>query len=555
MAGSSVISLPRAKVRSSVRCGRLVWPPLPPSRTNSESAAPVSGPSRRPRRPTSRLGSQCRPKTWCDVVERAGLDQVQRSPGHDLLGRLEEQPDAAGQQAARVRPRRGPGAAPTRPAVCTSWPQAWATPGTVLAHGSLVRSSTGSASRSARSATSRSARAELADQPAAVDGRELPAGVGRAPRSPCRWCVTRSTPARGGRAGHAGSRSAGRRTSRRPSRCGSMSVVGESPAWVSDMIPSSVVEATGPLRAVLRRRTPRGSGRRPPGRAARRPARRARTSSRIAAHAGRAAQPLVELVAHQRPGEVELLARRAWRPARPRRGARGGRAPAAQTSSTPTSLRPEQVTTGGAHSPLAAHQPQRAGELAGRGPGLLLAVAVGLVDRDHVGDLEDALLDALQLVAGAGEGEEQERVDHPGDGDLGLADADGLDQHDVVRRPPRAPHRLGGRAGDAAEGAGRGRGPDVGVAGRRTASPSGSCRRAPSRRCARWTGRRRARRPGGRRAVSRVPSASMNVDLPTPGTPEMPTRTAVEPAGVVGQRGRAARARPPGARAWTTRPA
>ena len=27
-------------------------------------------------------------------------------------------------------------------------------------------------------------------------------------------------------------------------------------------------------------------------------------------------------------------------------------------------------------------------------------------------------------------------------------------------------------------------------------------------------------------AVSRVPSASMNVDLPTPGTPEMPTRTA-----------------------------
>ena len=96
------------------------------------------------------------------------------------------------------------------------------------------------------------------------------------------------------------------------------------------------------------------------------------------------------------------------------------------------SCRPEQVTTGGAHSPAAAHQPQRAGQLPGRGPGLLLAVAVGLVDRDHVGDLEDALLDALELVAGAGQGEEQERVDHPGDGDLGLADADGLDQHHVV---------------------------------------------------------------------------------------------------------------------------
>ena len=33
IAGSSVTSLPSAKVRSSVRCGRQVWPPLPASRT------------------------------------------------------------------------------------------------------------------------------------------------------------------------------------------------------------------------------------------------------------------------------------------------------------------------------------------------------------------------------------------------------------------------------------------------------------------------------------------------------------------------------------------
>ena len=36
------------------------------------------------------------------AVEGAGLDQVQRSPGHDLLGGLEEQPHAPGQQAAGV---------------------------------------------------------------------------------------------------------------------------------------------------------------------------------------------------------------------------------------------------------------------------------------------------------------------------------------------------------------------------------------------------------------------------------------------------------------------
>ena len=104
---------------------------------------------------------------------------------------------------------------------------------------------------------------------------------------------------------------------------------------------------------------------------------------------------------------------------------------------------------------VAAHHPQRPGEVAGGDPGLLLAVAVGLVDRDHVGDLEDALLDALELVAGAGEGQEEERVDHAGHGDLGLPDADGLDEDHVVRRRLEHRHRLHGRPGDPAEGAGR----------------------------------------------------------------------------------------------------
>ena len=59
-------------------------------------------------------------------------------------------------------------------------------------------------------------------------------------------------------------------------------------------------------------------------------------------------------------------------------------------------------------------------------------VAVGLVDRDHVGELDQALLEALQLVAGARQHQHQEKIGHVGDHGLRLAGADGLDQHDVV---------------------------------------------------------------------------------------------------------------------------
>ena len=78
------------------------------------------------------------------------------------------------------------------------------------------------------------------------------------------------------------------------------------------------------------------------------------------------------------------------------------------------------------------------------------AVAVGLVDRDGVGELEDALLDALQLVAGAGQREHEEEVDHVGDGGLALADADGLDEHDVEAGGLAEEHRLARAARDAA---------------------------------------------------------------------------------------------------------
>ena len=74
---------------------------------------------------------------------------------------------------------------------------------------------------------------------------------------------------------------------------------------------------------------------------------------------------------------------------------------------------------------------QRAAIFGGRQIGALDIVAVGLVDGDHIGEFEHALLDALQRVTRAGERQQHERVDHAGDRRLGLADADGLDEHDV----------------------------------------------------------------------------------------------------------------------------
>ncbi len=45
-------------------------------------------------------------------------------------------------------------------------------------------------------------------------------------------------------------------------------------------------------------------------------------------------------------------------------------------------------------------------------------VAVSLVDRDQIRDLQDALLDALQVVAGSRQHQHDEEVDHVGHGGL-----------------------------------------------------------------------------------------------------------------------------------------
>ena len=93
----------------------------------------------------------------------------------------------------------------------------------------------------------------------------------------------------------------------------------------------------------------------------------------------------------------------------------------------------------------------------------LLVAAVGLVDREHVRQFQQAPLDGLQLVARAGQRQHTEAVDRRMHGRLGLADADGLHQHHVVAGRLQDRDRVGGRAGDTTERSGRWRGSNEGA--------------------------------------------------------------------------------------------
>src|SRR5690606_6310388 len=62
------------------------------------------------------------------------------------------------------------------------------------------------------------------------------------------------------------------------------------------------------------------------------------------------------------------------------------------------------------------------------------AVAVRLRDHDDISHLHGSPLDALKLVAGARQRQEQEAVDHRMDGRLRLAGADGLYDDEVESR-------------------------------------------------------------------------------------------------------------------------
>ena len=108
-------------------------------------------------------------------------------------------------------------------------------------------------------------------------------------------------------------------------------------------------------------------------------------------------------------------------------------------------------------------------------------------------------------------------VGEAGDLDLGLADADGLDEHDVAPGGVEHADRLRRRPGQPAEVPARGHRADVDLGVERVvlhADPVAEQGAAGERRA---TGRRRAPRPAGP-ARGRPPTrAVVDVDLPTPG--------------------------------------
>ena len=114
-------------------------------------------------------------------------------------------------------------------------------------------------------------------------------------------------------------------------------------------------------------------------------------------------------------------------------------------------------------------------------------------------------------------------VDHV---DLGLADADRLEEHVVAARRVHQQRGLQRRLGQPAERAARGHRADEDA---RVEEVLGEADAVAEQRAAaerRATGRSRARRPGGRARGGGATSAPISVDLPAPGGPVKPTTAA-----------------------------
>ena len=163
---------------------------------------------------------------------------------------------------------------------------------------------------------------------------------------------------------------------------------------------------------------------------------------------------------------------------------------------------------------------------------LLGAVTVGLVHHEDVGDLQDARLRGLDAVAHAGREQHQGGVGQLHDLDLGLADADGLDEHHVAADRVEHAQRLRRRRRQPAEvAAGGHRADEHSRIGRVLLHPDPVTeQRAPGERRGRVD--RQHPDPLTGCPQARSTSAAVEVDLPTPGDPVMP-----DDLGVTGERG------------------
>ena len=105
------------------------------------------------------------------------------------------------------------------------------------------------------------------------------------------------------------------------------------------------------------------------------------------------------------------------------------------------------------------HQPERARVLTFGVAPVLEIVAVALVDGDHVRQLHDAALDALEFVAGIGQHQHQKEVYHAGDYRFALTHTHRLHQHHVKAGRLTHHHCLARLAPDTSEFARGGRRP------------------------------------------------------------------------------------------------
>ena len=102
-------------------------------------------------------------------------------------------------------------------------------------------------------------------------------------------------------------------------------------------------------------------------------------------------------------------------------------------------------------------QLQSLGEFAPGALGGVDVIAVGLVDGEQVGHLDDSAFDSLEFVTGAGDHEQEKKIDHAVNQRLRLAHAHGFNEDGVKARGLAEDHGLARATGNAAERAARGR--------------------------------------------------------------------------------------------------
>ena len=132
-------------------------------------------------------------------------------------------------------------------------------------------------------------------------------------------------------------------------------------------------------------------------------------------------------------------------------------------------------------------------------------------------------LERLHVVAGARHQRHDRDVGRADDVDFVLADADGLDDHDILAAGVEHQRDLARGAGEAAEVAARRHAADehAGVAGVRLHAHAIAEDGAAG--VTGWWDRRRRCRPSGRRRAARRSARSTSVLLPAPGGPVMPS--------------------------------